>query len=119
MKVSRLMRAQSRAGEEEELRAARQERLLLQEEIWRLVAEADGREASFSAQRHARRLEREFPQARLSLLNITDALVYAAVDAGVVVEMRAGNSRGRKAGHEGRQRFRAVAAPLNEPVLTA
>jgi hypothetical protein len=60
----------------------------VQEEIWRVVSEAAQVQASLPLGREARRVANAFPASGYSLKDIEDALVFAAVDEGVVVEAR-------------------------------
>jgi hypothetical protein len=61
--------------------------LLVQEEIWRAVSEAAGKEASLSLSHQAQRIASAFPASGYSRRDIEDALVFAAVDEGAVVEI--------------------------------
>ena len=61
--------------------------VLVQEEIWRAVLDAARGEAPLSLSKQVRKIARGFPAAGLSTRDIADALVYAAVDRGVAVEV--------------------------------
>jgi hypothetical protein len=60
----------------------------VQDEIWRIVHEAAQTGSGLSLMRRAKSICRAFPRAGFSLESISDALVFAAVDAGVLVERR-------------------------------
>jgi len=60
----------------------------VQEEIWRIVGEAARNGTSISTALAAREIEGAFPKSGLTTRNIADALVYAAVDAGVMLERK-------------------------------
>jgi hypothetical protein len=62
--------------------------LLVQEEIWRVVSEAGQAQTSLPLSQEARRIANAFPASGYSLKDIEDALVFAAVDEGVMLEIR-------------------------------
>jgi hypothetical protein len=89
MKSKRRMPAESRSNKLQVLREAKvsqEQCLLIQEEIWRVVANAEQTGASICAGAVARKIETVFSASGLSSRDIADALIYAAVDAGVAVE---------------------------------
>lgn len=57
--------------------------LLVQQEIWRIVAEAEREGSELAVWAEARRIAVDMPASGFSLANIADGLVYAAVDLGV------------------------------------
>ncbi len=61
--------------------------LLIQDEIWRIVSDAERHDSCLSVTREARNIADAFPASGLSEQNIIDALVFAAVDIGVAVEI--------------------------------
>jgi hypothetical protein len=61
--------------------------LLVQAEVWRAVAEAVRSETSLSLSHQAQRIASAFPASGYSRQDIKDALVFAAVDAGAVVDI--------------------------------
>ncbi len=62
--------------------------LLVQEEIWRIVSDAAETGSRLSLARTAQKIASDFPTAELSPVAITDALVFAAIEAGVAFETR-------------------------------
>jgi len=62
--------------------------LAVQNEIWRIVNEAARTGSGLTISRRAKSIFRAFPTAGFSVESIGDALVFAAVDAGVAVERR-------------------------------
>jgi hypothetical protein len=60
--------------------------LLVQAEIWRVISEAARKNASLSLSRQAQRIASTFPESGYSRADIADALVFAAVDEGVVLD---------------------------------
>jgi hypothetical protein len=117
MKISSIIRTRKPAGEERALEASQQQRLLLQEQIWRIVSRAARNDMPLAAAPCAQRLQREFSRAGLSLLSITDALVYAAVDAGVVVEARAETVKNRRMRRVRQRAVYATSRVSPEPTL--
>ena len=89
MKSKRRMPAEGRSGKHQvsqEPEVLQEQCLLIQEEIWRVVADAERRGASICAGTVARNIESAFSASGLSSRHIADAVIYAAVDAGVAVE---------------------------------
>jgi hypothetical protein len=70
------------AGAEKE-----EEHLFVQDEVWRVVSEASEGNASIALTQQAQRIARKFPRSGLSEQHIKDALVFAAVDGGVALEI--------------------------------
>ena len=68
--------------------------VLVQEEIWRAVLDAARGEAPLSLSKAVRKIARGFPAAGFSPRDIADALIFAAVDRGVAVEMANPSPRG-------------------------
>jgi hypothetical protein len=62
--------------------------LLVQEEIWRIVSDVAQTDSRLSLGQHAQKVAGAFPGAGLSPTSIADALVYAAVDFGVPIEVK-------------------------------
>jgi hypothetical protein len=58
----------------------------VQDEIWRVVDEAEKKGSNISLVSATRTIESAFPNAGLTTQDIADALVFAAVDAGVPLE---------------------------------
>lgn len=108
---------------------ANEQCLLVQEEIWRVVSEAGQAATSLPLSQEARRIANASPASGYSLKDIEDALVFAAVDEGVLLEIRppaarevpfievrsllraAGRLRGRRSGR-GEKKPPAVEASL-------
>ena len=67
--------------------------LLVQDEIWRIVADAARSGSRLSLGKQARRIAGNYPAAGLALQSIMDALVYAAVDCGVAFEVAGSAAR--------------------------
>jgi hypothetical protein len=65
-------------------------RLLVQEEIWRVVSQAAETCSALSVRRQAQEILDTFPECGCSLQSISDALVFSAVDVGATVEVRPG-----------------------------
>ena len=88
MKSKRRMPADNRSSKQvsQEPEVSQEQCLLIQEEIWRVVADAERNGSSICAGAVAQRIESVFSASGLSSRNITDAVIYAAVDAGVAVE---------------------------------
>jgi hypothetical protein len=63
------------------------EDLIVQEEIWRVVSEASQGNGGIALTRQAQRISRKFPRSGFSEQHIKDALVFAAVDQGVALEI--------------------------------
>jgi hypothetical protein len=63
--------------------------LPVQEAVWRIVSDAARGEALLSLEDEARRIAEMFPSAELTPAQIADALVFAAVDAGAPLQVRA------------------------------
>ncbi len=61
--------------------------LLVQDEIWRIVSNAAHSNSRLSLGKQARKIASGYPATGFSLQNITDALVFAAVDCGVAFEV--------------------------------
>ncbi len=61
--------------------------LLVQDEIWRIVSNAARTEACLPLWKQAQKIAGGFPAADVSLQSIADALVYAAIDRGVAIEV--------------------------------
>lgn len=61
--------------------------LLVQDAIWRVVGEAARSQASLSLKNEAQKIASAFPESGFSRDDIKDALVFAAVDEGVVVDV--------------------------------
>lgn len=85
MKSKRRMPADNRSEAETSGRSE-PEYLLVQKSVWRAVEEAAGNEASIPILKTAGEIGNAFPKSGLSARDIADALVFAAVDAGVAVE---------------------------------
>lgn len=66
--------------------AANDQCLQVQGEIWRAVAAAD-RRGNLSLRDETRRIAKAFPASGYSPQDIKDALVFAAVDIGVAIEI--------------------------------
>ena len=62
--------------------------LAVQNEIWLIVKEAARTESGLAITRRAKSIFRAFPTAGFSVESIGDAMVFAAVDAGVAIERR-------------------------------
>jgi hypothetical protein len=62
--------------------------LLVQDEIWRVVSEAASNGVRLSLSGVAQKIASAFPAAGLTLQNVADALVYAAIEYGVAFEPR-------------------------------
>jgi hypothetical protein len=92
MKNKRRMPARNRSSEEN-IPGPTDQCLSVQEEIWRIVEEAADSGKFIAASATVRHIESAFPQSGLSARNIADALVYAAVDAGVLLEHQQPMSR--------------------------
>ena len=106
--------------------------LIVQDEIWRIVLEAARTESRLSLAQQAKRIADAFPASGLTHESISDALVFAAIDAGVMIEIRkpvtrqaptidvpgifAFVGRGRKA--RGGQRARPTFAGVPIPATT-
>jgi hypothetical protein len=60
--------------------------LPVQDEIWRLVGEAADTGVPVSVSKLSQELAGRFPQSGLTVSAIADAVVYASVDAGVLLE---------------------------------
>jgi hypothetical protein len=61
--------------------------VLVQEEVWRAVLDAARSDAPLSLGKQVRKIARGLPAAGFSARDIADALIYAAVDRGVAVEV--------------------------------
>jgi hypothetical protein len=68
--------------------ASHEQCLLIQDEIWRVVADAERSGGSICATTAVQKIEGAFASSGLSGRDIADALIYAAVDAGVAVVRR-------------------------------
>ena len=89
MKSKRRMPADNRSSKyqvSQEPEVSQEQCLLIQEEIWRVVADAERSGSSICAGAVAQRIESVFSASGLSGRNIADAVIYAAVDAGVAIE---------------------------------
>ncbi len=60
---------------------------LVQDEVWRIVSRAAETETHLSVWKQAETIVTAFPASGLSLQNIADALVFAAVDRGATLEL--------------------------------
>ena len=85
MRSKRRMPAEDRSGAEPS-GSPNKDCLLVQEGVWRAVEEAAGKGASIAVLKVAEEIGGAFPRSGLSTRDIADALVFAAVDAGVAVE---------------------------------
>ena len=92
MKSKRRTPAEIHSNEVEHI-APHEQCLRVQDEIWRVVSEAVESGASVAAGSHAARIAGKFRESGLAPRAIVDALVYAAVDAGVALEMQPPASR--------------------------
>jgi len=92
MKTKRRMPAEIHSNEVERI-APHEQCLRVQDEIWRVVSEAVESGASVAAGSHAARIAAKFRESGLAPRAIVDALVYAAVDAGVALEMQPSRAR--------------------------
>ncbi len=90
-----MSRARSKPVIEEDLESGApvEQCLLVQEEIWRAVSDAAREESPLSLARQVRKIVRGLPAAGFSTRDIADALVYAAVERGVVVDAAVAASR--------------------------
>ena len=92
MKSKRRTPAEIHSNEVEHI-APHEQCLRVQDEIWRVVSEAAESGASVAAGSHAARIAGKFRQAGLAPQAIVDAIVYAAVDAGVALELQPSPAR--------------------------
>jgi hypothetical protein len=88
MRSKRRMPAEYRSGAELS-GSSHKECLLVQESVWRAVDKAAENGVAIAVPRMADEIGNAFPASGLSASAIADALVYAAVDAGVLVERQA------------------------------
>ena len=63
--------------------------LPIQDEIWRIVLNAGRLQTPLSLAEQSRKIAAMFPSAKLTPAQVADALVFAAVDAGVAFQTRA------------------------------
>ncbi len=83
----------SNTAESSEAGVAVEQCLLVQEEIWRIVSDVAQTDSRLSLEQHAQKVAGAFPGAGLSPTSIADALVYAAVDFGVPIEVKSSAPR--------------------------